>query len=81
MGAFASSFENATLLRETQGFAKWGLKDAAHLYKLFTTQIRGYSLIRPQFEGVLEFKKGAHEDVVLSSIFHVLDKDGVGRYG
>mmetsp|Transcript_22742 Transcript_22742/g.59395 ORF Transcript_22742/g.59395 Transcript_22742/m.59395 type:complete len:1236 (-) Transcript_22742:3383-7090(-) len=79
MGAFASQFESRALLRETQGFASWSLKCCVHLKKAFATQIRGYALIKPQFVGLLQFKKAAHEDVQLESIFQVLDKDGVGR--
>lgn len=47
--------------------------------KRFTEQIRGFSMVKAQFEGLISFKKALHDDVSLTAIFKVIDSDGDGR--
>jgi len=79
MGGLTSQFEDLSLPRETQGFARWRLEDVVELRRRFASTSKGYSMVLDQLVALISFKKELHEDISLSSIFRLLDCGGRGR--
>ena len=67
-----------TLLRETEGFARWGVADLRALLKNFAKTTAGFSMIRAQFVAVLEETKPELAGQC-DRLFTKLDNDGDGR--
>lgn len=78
MGGLTSQFEDLSLPRETQGFARWRLEDVVELRRRFSVS-KGYCMVLDQLVALISFKKELHEDISLSSIFRLLDCGGRGR--
>ena len=92
MGAISSKIMpikgvGLSLLDETKEFVKWTVEDVRQLHWNFKTLINSFSLVEPQFECVMAFKKmkgkaQSEKDtthVPLSTIFKALDNDKDGR--
>ena len=66
------------LIRECEFFAKWTTDDLRILRSNFNKNVMGFSMIKKQFELVMEFKESELETSI-DKLFDVLDNDNDGR--
>jgi Ca2+-binding EF-hand superfamily protein len=55
------------------------VEDVRKLHWHFKNMVHGLSLVEPQFECVMSFKRDSMTDVSLQAIFNVIDNDKDGR--